>query len=109
MKLHELSPAPGSVRDVNELAAAMVPDRVRPPVRATRARRPRAGHGMRPGFEGGQMPLQSVSRSGFCQYLCDPLYRCQRGGSSSAFEDGAVVDVDALKKAAGLVKKPATV
>jgi large subunit ribosomal protein L15 len=68
----------------------------------------RSGGGVRPGFEGGQMPLyRRIARRGFSNYrfkienLPVNLDRL-----SAAFEAGAEVDLEALKKA-GLVSKNA--
>lgn len=68
----------------------------------------RSGGGVRPGFEGGQMPLyRRIARRGFSNYrfkvenLPVNLDRL-----SAAFEAGAEVDLEALKKR-GLVSKNA--
>lgn len=59
----------------------------------------RSGGGVRPGFEGGQMPLyRRLPKRGFnnsrfaTKYITVPLVRLER------FEDGTVVDADLLKK-----------
>ncbi len=69
----------------------------------------RSGGGVRPGFEGGQMPLyRRIARRGFSNYPFKvefiPLNLDRLG---SAFEAGATVDLDALKSA-GLVSRNAT-
>lgn len=64
----------------------------------------RAGGGVRPGFEGGQMPLQRrVPKRGFNNIFATE-YAILNVAALNAFEDGAVVDLEAVKKA-GLVKK----
>ena len=66
----------------------------------------RAGGGVRPGFEGGQMPLQRrLPKRGFTNYPFRTEYATLNVAALNAFEDGAVVTADTLK-AAGLVKKP---
>ena len=63
----------------------------------------RSGHGMRPGFEGGQMPLQRrIPKRGFNNIFAAKA-AVINVGALKAFEDGAVVDAAALK-AAGIVK-----
>ena len=59
---------------------------------------------MRPGFEGGQMPLQRrVPKRGFNNIFATE-YVTVNVAALNKFEAGAVVDAEALK-AAGLVKK----
>ena len=104
MKLHELSPAPGSVRESKRIGRGHGSGQGKTAGKGHKGQKPRAGRGMRPGFEGGQMPLQRrVPKRGFVNIFAT-RYATINIGSLSAFEDGAVVDVDALK-AAGLVKK----
>ena len=58
---------------------------------------------MRPGFEGGQMPLQRrVPKRGFNNIFAT-RYAIVNLAALNKFENGAVVDTEALK-AAGLVK-----
>lgn len=104
MKLHELSPAPGSVRESKRVGRGHGSGQGKTAGKGHKGQKARAGRGMRPGFEGGQMPLQRrVPKRGFVNIFAT-RYATINIGSLSAFEDGAVVDVDALK-AAGLVKK----
>ena len=65
----------------------------------------RAGGGMRPGFEGGQMPLQRrVPKRGFDNIFGKEFSIVNVSALDQSFEDGAVVDIDApIEK--GLVKK----
>jgi large subunit ribosomal protein L15 len=60
---------------------------------------------MRPGFEGGQMPLQRrrIPKRGFNNIFRDKIVTVSLSDLSRKFEDGAVVDAEALAKA-GLVK-----
>ena len=65
----------------------------------------RAGRGMRPGFEGGQMPLQRrVPKRGFVNIFGKEFSIVNVSALDQSFEDGAVVDIDALIEK-GLVKK----
>lgn len=65
----------------------------------------RSGGGVRPGFEGGQMPLyRRVARRGFSNHPFKKEYEVvSLTAISEKFEDGAVVNIDSLK-AVGLVK-----
>jgi large subunit ribosomal protein L15 len=59
---------------------------------------------MRAGFEGGQMPLhRRIPKRGFVNIFATN-YATVNIAALNAFEDGAVVDVEAMKNA-GLVKK----
>ena len=75
--------------------------RVKPPV----SQKARAGRGMRAGFEGGQMPLQRrIPKRGFVNIFAKEIAIVNLSAIDEKFEDGAVVDVEALINA-GLVKK----
>ena len=104
MKLHELSPAPGSVREVKRIGRGHGSGQVKTVGKGHKGQKARAGRGIRPGFEGGQMPLQRrVPKRGFNNIFATE-YAILNVAALNAFEDGAVVDLDAAK-AAGLVKK----
>ena len=59
----------------------------------------RSGGGVRPGFEGGQMPLyRRVARRGFSNYPFKEEYQVvSLDAVSKVFEDGDVVTLDSLK------------
>ncbi len=104
MKLHELSPVPGSVRDVKRIGRGHGSGQGKTAGKGHKGQKARAGRGMRPGFEGGQMPLQRrVPKRGFNNIFAT-RYAAINLSVLNKFEDGAVVDADALK-AVGLVKK----
>lgn len=66
----------------------------------------RSGGGVRPGFEGGQMPLQRrIPKRGFNNKIFATTYANINLSDLERFEDGAVVTQEAIL-AAGLVKKP---
>lgn len=104
MKLQELSPAPGSVRDVKRIGRGHGSGQGKTAGKGHKGQKARAGRGMRPGFEGGQMPLQRrVPKRGFVNIFATK-YATVNLAALNTFEDGAVVDAQALKEA-GLVKK----
>ena len=104
MKLHELSPAPGSVRESKRIGRGHGSGQGKTAGKGHKGQKARAGRGIRPGFEGGQMPLQRrVPKRGFVNVFAT-RYATINVASLNTFEDGAVVDTDALKNA-GLVKK----
>ena len=70
----------------------------RPVVADTRARRPRAGGTVRPGFEGGQMPLQKrLPKYGFTSRVARVTAEVRLAELNQV--EGEVVDLLALKKA----------
>jgi large subunit ribosomal protein L15 len=104
MKLQELSPAPGSVREVKRIGRGHGSGQGKTAGKGHKGQKARAGRGMRPGFEGGQMPLQRrVPKRGFVNVFATK-YAEINVAALNKFEDGATVDLDAMK-AAGLVKK----
>ena len=103
MKLHELSPAPGSVREVKRIGRGHGSGQGKTAGKGHKGQKARAGRGMRPGFEGGQMPLQRrVPKRGFNNIFAT-RYAIVNLAALNKFENGAVVDTEALK-AVGLVK-----
>ena len=60
----------------------------------------------RPGFEGGQMPLyRRIPKRGFTCPSSKDIVGINLGVLNDRFEDGAVVDIDALIES-GIVKNP---
>lgn len=104
MKLHELHPAEGSTTAAKRLGRGVGSGLGKTSGKGHKGAKARSGGGKRPGFEGGQMPLyRRVPKKGFTNiYGVD--YAAVNVERLEAFEDGAVVDVDALK-AAGIIKK----
>ena len=103
MKLNELSPAPGSVRDAKRIGRGHGSGQGKTAGKGHKGQKARSGHGMRPGFEGGQTPLQRrIPKRGFNNIFAAKA-AVINVGALKAFEDGAVVDAAALK-AAGIVK-----
>ena len=104
MKLQELSPAPGSTHADKRIGRGHGSGQGKPAGKGHKGQTARAGRGMRIGFEGGQMPLQRrVPKRGFVNIFAT-TYANVNVAALNVFEDGAEVDLDALKKA-GLVKK----
>lgn len=104
MKLHELAPAPGSVKDVKRIGRGHGSGNGKTAGKGHKGQKARAGHGMRPGFEGGQMPLQRrVPKRGFNNIFAEK-WTAVNLSALEAFEDGATVDAAALK-ANGIIKK----
>ncbi|MBR5922629.1 MAG: 50S ribosomal protein L15 [Clostridia bacterium] len=96
MKLHELSPAEGSTKEVKRIGRGHGSGNGKTAGKGHKGQKARAGHGMRPGFEGGQMPLQRrVPKRGFNNIFAKDWLSINVG-TLEVFEDGATVDAAAL-------------
>ena len=103
MKLHELSPAPGSVRDVKRIGRGHGSGNGKTAGKGHKGQKARAGRGIRAGFEGGQMPLhRRIPKRGFNNIFATP-YTIINVAALNKFEDGATVNVEALI-GAGVIK-----
>lgn len=58
MKLHDVSPAPGARKERKRLGRGLGSGLGKTSGKGTKGQNSRAGGGVKPGFEGGQMPLQ---------------------------------------------------
>ena len=66
MKLHDLSPAPGATKKSKRIGRGHGSGQGKTAGKGHKGQKARAGKGMRPGFEGGQMPLQRrIPKRGF--------------------------------------------
>ena len=66
MKLHELSPAPGSTKKAYRVGRGAGSGNGKTAGKGHKGQKARSGGGVRPGFEGGQMPLQRrIPKRGF--------------------------------------------
>ena len=104
MTLHELSPAPGSVKDVKRIGRGHGSGNGKTAGKGHKGQKARAGRGIRAGFEGGQMPLhRRIPKRGFNNIFATP-YVAINVAALNRFEDGAVVNTEALLNA-GIIKK----
>lgn len=103
MKLHEITSTPGSTRDAKRIGRGHGSGNGKTAGKGHKGQKARAGRGMRPGFEGGQMPLQRrIPKRGFNNIFAVEVVAVNLS-QLNKFEDGAVVDVKALKDA-GIIK-----
>ena len=104
MKLHELSPAEGSKKEAKRIGRGHGSGWGKTAGKGHKGQKARAGHGMRPGFEGGQMPLQRrLPKRGFNNIFAKNIVTVNVGTLEKKFENGAVVDTQALVEA-GILK-----
>lgn len=105
MKLHELSPVDGSKKAVKRIGRGIGSGQGKTSGKGHKGQKARAGRGMRPGFEGGQMPLQRrVPKRGFVNIFGKEIAIINVSALENTFDDGTVVDIEALINA-GLIKK----
>lgn len=103
MKLHELSPVPGSVKESKRIGRGHGSGQGKTAGKGHKGQKARAGRGMRIGFEGGQMPLQRrLPKRGFNNIFAKDIIAVNVG-SLEAFDNGAVVNAESLVKA-GIIK-----
>ena len=104
MKLHELSPAPGSVKDVKRIGRGHGSGQGKTAGKGHKGQKARSGGGVRPGFEGGQTTLaRRIPKRGF-NNIFRTEYATVNVSDLEKFVDGTVVDAELLK-ASGLIKK----
>ncbi len=104
MKLHELSPAEGSVKEGFRKGRGAGSGNGKTAGKGHKGQNARSGGGVRPGFEGGQLPLyRKLPKRGFNNYRFTKNYAEVNVSLLNKFNDGDVVDCAALL-AAGIIK-----
>ena len=103
MKLSELSPPPGSHKSPKRLGRGVGSGSGKTAGRGNKGYNSRSGGGVRPGYEGGQMPIQRrLPKRGFTN-----IFRKKVAAINirdlARFDSGSLVDEDSLVKA-GLIK-----
>lgn len=104
MRLHELSPVLGSKKESKRVGRGHGSGQGKTSGKGHKGQKARSGYSRRAGFEGGQMPLQRrVPKRGFNNIFAKEIVAINVG-SLNVFENGTVVDNDAIINA-GLIKK----
>ena len=105
MKLHELKPNPGAKHRRKRLGSGESSGLGKTCGRGHKGQKSRSGGGVRPGFEGGQMPLhRRLPKKGFSNVrFRDKIAIVNVSQLNDRFEDGATVNEQALRDA-GLLK-----
>ena len=97
MKLHELSPAEGSVKENFRKGRGAGSGNGKTAGKGHKGQNARSGGGVRPGFEGGQLPLyRKLPKRGFNNYRFGKKYAIINVQSLNQFNDGDIVDSAAL-------------
>ncbi len=104
MNIHELSPMPGSTKVSKRKGRGNGTGNGKTAGRGQKGQKSRSGGGVRVGFEGGQMPLaRRIPKRGFNNIFAKPLEGVNVAALEK-FDDGAVVDAQALLDAGVLSK-----
>ena len=103
-RLNNIGPARGSKRSKKRVGRGIAAGGGKTAGRGHKGQRSRSGGNVRPGFEGGQLPLQKrIPAFGFRSRVGLKTAEVRTSELAAAARDG-VVDLDALK-AAGIVSK----
>lgn len=98
MKLHELGPAQGAKKSPKRLGRGCGSGLGKTSGKGHKGQKARSGGGVRPGFEGGQMPLtRRLPKRGFTNIFAK-VYTTVNLSDLQTFEDGTVVDAQLLKE-----------
>ena len=105
MKLHNLKPAEGSAKAAWRKGRGPGSGNGKTAGKGHKGQNARSGGGVRTGFEGGQFPIyRQLPKRGFKNYFAKH-YAIVNVDALNVFEDGAVVDMDALL-AKKIIRKP---
>ena len=103
MRIDTLSPAQGAVTESKRLGRGIGSGLGKTSGKGHKGQWARSGGGVRPGFEGGQMPLiRRIPKRGFNNHF-RKVYSIVNISAFENFENGAVIDINALDEK-GLVK-----
>lgn len=105
MKLHELSPAEGSAKPAWRKGRGPGSGNGKTAGKGHKGQNARSGGGVRPGFEGGQLPLyRKLPKRGFNNKFAKH-YATVNVSALNRFEDGEIINLDVLM-AAKIIRKP---
>ena len=104
MKLHTLAPNEGATKERKRLGRGVGSGTGKTSGKGHKGQNARSGGGVRPGFEGGQLPLfRRLPKRGFSNAPFKVRYATINLSDLNRFEDGALVTPEILKEI-GLVK-----
>ncbi|MBR6593700.1 MAG: 50S ribosomal protein L15 [Clostridia bacterium] len=104
MKLHELSPAQGSAKARYRKGRGPGSGNGKTAGRGHKGQNARSGGGVRPGFEGGQLPIyRRLPKRGFNNHFAKE-YAIINVGRLNEFDEGSVINVQTLLEC-GMINK----
>ena len=105
MKLHELRPSEGAFKTSKRVGRGIASGHGKTSGKGHKGQNARSGGGVRPGFEGGQLPLfRRLPKRGFSNAMFKTVYATVNLSDLEKFENGAVVTPELLKEM-GILKK----
>ena len=105
MRLHDSQPRPGAVKRKKRIGCGESSGHGKTSCNGHKGQMARSGRGIRPGFEGGQMPLfRRLPKKGFSNVQFRDVYETVNVGDLNAFEDGTVINEASLREK-GLVNR----
>ena len=105
MKLHELRPNEGAFQTKKRVGRGVGSGLGKTSGKGHKGQNARSGGGVRPGFEGGQLPLfRRLPKRGFSNAVFKVEYATINVSDLEKFENGAVVTPELLKEM-GILKK----
>ena len=105
MKLHTISPADGAVTKAKRLGRGIGSGLGKTSGKGHKGQWARSGGGVRPGFEGGQMPLtRRIPKRGFKNASFKKIYSIVNIEALEMFENDTVVTAELLLEAGVLSK-----
>ena len=105
MKLHSMYPNPGATKERKIVGRGTSSGHGKTSGKGHKGQNARSGGGVRPGFEGGQLPLfRRLAKRGFNNYNFRIVYSTVNVEDLNRFEDDTVVTIELLKEV-GLIKK----
>jgi len=105
MRLQDTQPRPGATKRKKRIGCGESSGHGKTSCKGHKGQMARSGRGIRPGFEGGQMPLfRRLPKKGFSNARFRDVFEVVNVGDLNAFDDGAVVNEAALREK-GLVNR----
>ena len=105
MKLHELIPSEGAFKTSKRVGRGVGSGLGKTSGKGHKGQNARSGGGVRPGFEGGQLPLfRRLPKRGFSNAMFKTEYTTINVSDLEKFDNGAVVTPEVLKEM-GILKK----
>ena len=99
MQLQDVKPRPGAKKRRKRIGCGESSGHGKTSCKGHKGQKARAGAGIRPGFEGGQMPLhRRLPKKGFSNVQFRDVYEVVNVGALNAFEDGTVVNEAFLRE-----------
>ena len=105
MKLHELRPSEGAFKTSKRVGRGVASGHGKTSGKGHKGQNARSGGGVRPGFEGGQLPLfKRLPHRGFTNAMFKKEYATINVSDLEKFDNGAVITPELLKEM-GILKK----